>query len=561
MAKIRKVAKRAGPKKSGPKAKPSSKPVRAKKAKPAHMKKTRGKMAKKPAKKTPLKKAPKPVPAPPGLLKPGVPVIEMLPPPPPGQITPEEEKKPVAEGAPQEEKPEEAPLEEKIEEKEAAIAPEEAPAEEKPEEAPPEEKPEEEAHPEEEKKRKKELTPEEKIDLMFPEEKPESEEEKPEEKIEEGLKEEAEEVPAEEEAVEKPEKEPEEIPAEEEKAEEKPEEIPVEGEAEEKPEEAPAEEIPPEEEAVEKPEEEPEKALEGIPPEEKPEAAIEEEKPGKKRMPPPRKPAEEKAAPAPAAPLFAMLPAWEDRRRLRKVIEEEGFEFSTPAPGSRDFREALKLLAKYRQADTGGSGYALVCVRDRAGKLAGATDGYVAAQVGATVLVIGRSVVFAQDKRKDLHMIMHGALLEAAKPTHVACCTGRPNLSKAEDVGKLIFFGRGLGMSAIPVNHPRLLCFLRCVGNEHNPRISGKDAAMVLAAVNKIQDDDALGSIGAELSGRESVTLVMLPASPDPGEHMHELKDAVLALGLPTNQFDSAFDSLESQYLRGRADITPASLF
>jgi len=521
MAKVRKKPGKAKPRKSKAKARPRKakpgKPPARLKAKKRIQPKARKKPAPK-IKKAPAKKAARPpiaIPSPP---RPAFPAVKILPEAPqekeaeleeiPGEGKPEEEKAPEEERAPAEVEKEEKEAKEEKAEKITPEMPEEAPPpEEKEEAAPPEE--EEKEAPQEEKKEKRkkppeeELTPEEKIELMFPEEKPSEEKEEAEKEA----------APAEE----KPEEKPEGAPAEEKEG-------------------AHAGEEKPEAKTAKRPEA-------GAAPPEKPAPALEE-------------------APREAAALaLEMLPSWEDRRRLRKVIDEEGYSFSMPEAGSPDFKSALKLLSKSRKADAEIPGRVLVCAKDRFGKLAGATDGFVFSEEEAVVLVMSRAAVFGEDDRKDLHMLMHGVLLGAAKPTHVACCTEKPDLSQAEEAGRLIFYGRGFGMSAIPIDHPKLLCFMRRVGKEHSPATPGQEVAMVLHALNSVRKDEALEAVVAEFSRRESVSLVMLPASPDPGEHMHELKDALIALGLPTARFDSSFAALESQYLRGRADITPASLF
>ena len=441
-------------------------------------------------------------------------------------------------------KPEEAPPEEKEEK-----APEEAPAEKKPEgEAPPEGKegaaPEEEPEKKKKKKPEEELTPEEKIEQLFPEE--EAAEAPPEKK------EEA--APAEEKPPEAPPEEkapPEEGKPKKKKAakegreltpEEKIEQLFPEEEA------APAEEKPAEAPAAEK-----EEAPVEAPAEEAPEEA----------PPEPLPPKAEEAAPVEVAPALEMLPKWEDRRRLDKAIEEGKLAFYIPPRKSAASREAMRLLAEAtgQAADANVPGYSIVCAKGKTGRLVGAADFHIMEEGGVKLLIMARSAVSLGTSRRDMHSLLYACALAAAKPTHVVCRTARPDLSRTWDVGRLIFFGRGLGMCAMPLKHPRMLYFIRRIGKEGAQPMSGQRLAMMLGMANAAYKDKLVPELAGVLAKGEAVALIMLPASPDYGEHLHELKDAVMALGLPTAKLDASLGKLESRYLRGRADITPASLF
>jgi hypothetical protein len=298
-------------------------------------------------------------------------------------------------------------------------------------------------------------------------------------------------------------------------------------------------------------------------PEEAPPVQPEENPPAQSGSPAPPAPVQPApVAPAQAAPFvpaFELLPSWENPRRLKSVVDEAGLAVIRPEAGSKDYKEAMRLL---RQKDGAAAvpGRFLVCVKDRPGAIAAAAEACATTQEGATVLVLLRSSVFSGNRR-DMHLLLYAAALAVAKPAHVVCACPHPDLSKPEDAGRLIFFGRGMALCAVPLNHPKLLLFLRSVGKEHDSGIPGPQLAAIANAANVAYKDRLLPGLAASLGKSQSVRLVMLPISPDYGEHLHELKDAVVALGLPAGALEKSLSALESKYVRSRADLTPASLF
>lgn len=262
------------------------------------------------------------------------------------------------------------------------------------------------------------------------------------------------------------------------------------------------------------------------------------------------------AAP-PLVPAFELLPSWENPRRLKSIMDEAGLTVFQPSLGSKDQKEALRLL---KSKDTALPGYLLVCVKDRSGALAAAAEGCVVKQEASTLLVLLHSEVFSGNRR-DMHLLLYSAALAAAKPTYVVCRSQHPDVSKPDDTGRMIFLGRGMAMGTVPLNHPKMLLFMRCVGKEQEATMPGPQLAGIINAANTVYKDKLLPGLADALAKNASVRFVMLPISPDYGEHLHELKDAVVALGLPADGLDDSIAKLESKYVRSRADLTPASLF
>jgi hypothetical protein len=263
------------------------------------------------------------------------------------------------------------------------------------------------------------------------------------------------------------------------------------------------------------------------------------------------------AAPAtPLVPAFELLPSWENPRRLKSVMDDSGLTVLEPLPGSKDQKEALRLL---KSKDAALPGHLIVCVKDRPGALAAAADACVIKQEASTLLVLLHSEVFSGNRR-DMHLLLYAAALAAAKPTHVVCRSQNPDISEQDDAGRMIFLGRGMEMSTVPLNHPKMLLFIRCVGKEQEGAMPGPQLARIMNAANGVYKDKLLPGLADALAKKESVRLVMLPISPDYGEHLQELKDALITLGFPAEGLDDSMAKLESKYVGSRADLTPASL-
>jgi hypothetical protein len=273
-------------------------------------------------------------------------------------------------------------------------------------------------------------------------------------------------------------------------------------------------------------------------------------------------PQPEAAPPVPVTPIipaFELLPSWENPRRLKSGMEETGLAVFQPAAGSKDYKDASRLL-KLKEADASLPGNFLLCVKDGPGALAAACSGCVIKQEAFTLFVLLHSAVFSGNRR-DMHLLLYASALAAARPTHVICCSPHPDISKQDDAGRMIFLGRGMAMGTVPLGHPKILLFIRCVGREQEAGIPGPQLAIIINAANAAYKDKLLPALADAFAKKESVRLVMLPISPDYGEHLHELKDAVVALGLPASGLDNQMAALESKYVRSRADLTPASLF
>jgi len=250
-------------------------------------------------------------------------------------------------------------------------------------------------------------------------------------------------------------------------------------------------------------------------------------------------------------PALDLLPMWEDRERLRRFMSEEGLSFSAPAKGTSDFTKASAFLAANKKADATMPGYLLISGKDRGGKLVAAMDGYIF----GNVLVVMRARVPVQANRRGLHILLYAAALARAKPSYVVLA--EPRAFSFESACRLIFMGRGLGMSAIPLSHKSLLFLIRRVGRESDPIADGKEIAGALKPLVALFS--GLETPIAEIEGKDLVALVPLPNSPDTREHLHELKDAVLALGLPAESLGKVLQKLAEEYVLDRKDISPES--
>jgi hypothetical protein len=183
----------------------------------------------------------------------------------------------------------------------------------------------------------------------------------------------------------------------------------------------------------------------------------------------------------------------------------------------------------------------------------GAMDGYMLPE---NILVICRSFAKADDVR-ETHILLYSAALSGKVPDYVVFSTALCGIS-AELAGRLILLGRGFGMSAMPLNHPSSIFFVRRVRRELDPISSGAELAKVLRALAPL--DDSLLQLAAGFEKKGTVPLIPLPSSPDNREHLHELRDVVASLSLPAEQLQPVLDSLRTEYVLGRKDITPNAL-
>ncbi|MDD5340136.1 MAG: hypothetical protein PHV13_02705 [Candidatus ainarchaeum sp.] len=258
------------------------------------------------------------------------------------------------------------------------------------------------------------------------------------------------------------------------------------------------------------------------------------------------------AGPGAVLPALDLLPEWVDRSHLHGVLEEGAVSFAMPKPDSLDFKEGQRLLSKCREANTALPGYFLICAK-QADRVAGAIDGYAIGDI----LIILRSFT-SSDEKRDSHMLLHSCALGMAKPSYVACCVERPDFSDAESAGKLIFIGRGLGMSALPFSHPKMLFFMRRVGREYDPLSSGQELAKIAAAMKPLCPE--VQAAASEIASKGVVPLVLMPSSPDRMERLRELRDAAIMLDLPAAELDKIFEALKLRYVQSRVDITPPAI-
>jgi hypothetical protein len=254
-------------------------------------------------------------------------------------------------------------------------------------------------------------------------------------------------------------------------------------------------------------------------------------------------------------PALDLLPEWEDRLRLRRVIFEDGLSFSNIDKSSPEFTEASQLLAMAgKEARPDAPGYFIVCVKGRSGSVTGALDGHALA---GNIVVINRSCV-KDDRKRELHILLCAAALTGRRPACVVFSTAFHELSE-DMAGMLILLGRGFGMSALPPGDPRSLLLLRRVGKELDPLSNGQEVAGILRAVAAFVDSTLYSAAAFERKG--TVALIPLPTSPDTREHLHELRDFVSLAGLPPDHIDSVMEKLRVDYVLARKDISPAALF
>lgn len=268
----------------------------------------------------------------------------------------------------------------------------------------------------------------------------------------------------------------------------------------------------------------------------------------------PAAPAGPKAVPAQPGriqPALDMLPDWEDRERMRRFVREEGLSFFQAMPGSPEQKAVLAFLP---QAKNDEAGHFIVCAKSAVGGISGAMDGFILEE--GNVVFIAHAKVTGE-RRYERHLMLYCAALALAKPKYIVYAAQRSQLTM-EVSGRLIFLGRGLGMSAIPSSHPSMI-FMRRPGREHDPVASGEEISKLLRALKPVMDGQLDAAI-EDFAKKGVLALVPLPISPDTREHLHELRDAVLALALPTAQLEAMLESLKMEYVLKRNDITPSAL-
>ena len=250
-------------------------------------------------------------------------------------------------------------------------------------------------------------------------------------------------------------------------------------------------------------------------------------------------------------PALEMLPEWEDRLRLRRVIFEEGYTFFSVARGSPEFVEATIALGKSGgKAPAGDAGYFVVCAKDRAGRMAGAMDGHM---LEGGSMALHRSLVMCEKKR-EMHILLYAAALCGHQPPYVLF-SFTPGRLTVESAALFILFGRGFGFSAIPPLPSGKLILMRRIGKELDPLARGNEIAAALESAKKVLGIDP--SVVSSTAAKGAFGLVPLPFSPDSREHLHELRDMVAALKIPAEGMVQVLEKLRSDYVLARLDLTP----
>lgn len=256
----------------------------------------------------------------------------------------------------------------------------------------------------------------------------------------------------------------------------------------------------------------------------------------------------------PLTPALELLPDWEDRLRLKRAVFEDGLAFFSLSRGCPEYHEAMIALSKTgKAAHEETTGYFIVCMKDRTGAMVGAMDGHM---LGNAVMHVGRSFVRGE-KRREMHILLYSAALSGHTPDYILFSCSKPALN-VDLAAKLILLGRGMGFCGIQMNKPGALVFIRRVRRELDPISSGKEIAQALEGADALFGTE---KESAELRGKGVVPLVPLPTSPDSREHLHELRDVVQALELDAPDLDAVLETLRSEYLLQRKDLTPGLLF
>lgn len=315
----------------------------------------------------------------------------------------------------------------------------------------------------------------------------------------------------------------------------------------------------------------------------------------------PARPEMQKPCCEPVEPAWWALPPWEDANVLRKEAQENGLTFhSFFSHECGDFDEAQRLVsANYKQSpmaedksmrlmlDSNSAifngirpenlkayvpdalppsrmRYAVVLVKDRKGMAIGAMDGFLLSSGGRNSVILMHGAASGNGvKRRYVHQLAYCALVaamfrspEKAPLDHVMLACGYPRLDDAgksmETLGRLLFLGRGLGLSALPMIRGRFpwgLCmpFMMCaraVGKEDEPATAGEAMRMAglffavlglsgIVGAGRAKEELTLAL--EELAKRpkdDALPLITLPRSPDLREQVHELSDAVGAVGI-----------------------------
>ncbi|MFN7991204.1 MAG: hypothetical protein U0R44_03530 [Candidatus Micrarchaeia archaeon] len=275
--------------------------------------------------------------------------------------------------------------------------------------------------------------------------------------------------------------------------------------------------------------------------------------------PPPLQPAPASPNPPisgsnPVIPAIEMLPDWEDRLRLKRVIFEDGLEFFSLGKGAEDFSPAYVMLNRSgKKSHSDLHDHFMICAKDRSGRMVGAIDGNALSE---NLVVLNRSVAEGSKKR-EIHALLYAAALAGRKPAYVACYTKLGEFS-VDLAGRLIFFGRAWGMSAIPLKTSHII-FVRRVKKELDPLSDGGEIASLLSQLKELGELELETHI-SEFKEKGPVALILLPTSPDSREHLHELRDLVSSLGIAPDQLEDVMISLRSDYVSSRKDITPEVL-
>ncbi len=260
--------------------------------------------------------------------------------------------------------------------------------------------------------------------------------------------------------------------------------------------------------------------------------------------------------PGPVNPDLSLLPAWEDKSRLNESILEEGFAFALLEDGSPSHNAALAFINEKKRIETGKSAGAQMVVdcHDKKGELVASMLFYCLPDL----VFIAGSRIMCEDRKRELHLLMYAAALTCVRPKNVMYATERKDVSE-DMAGRFILLGRGYGMSAIPINHPSALFFLRRVGREYDFLISGPELAKILENL-KAFFGSSLETFIADMDKTIAVALVQLPLSPDAGEHLHEIQDAAAALSIPAEEIGPIIEMLKTDYILYRKDIIPEYL-
>jgi hypothetical protein len=257
----------------------------------------------------------------------------------------------------------------------------------------------------------------------------------------------------------------------------------------------------------------------------------------------------------PLIPALELLPEWEDRLRLKRAIFEGGLTFFSLGRNCPEYHEASIALSRSGKASRNGvGGYFIVCIKDRAGKMAGAMDGHM---LENGLMSISRSFA-AGPRRRQMHILLYCAALAGHQPSYILFSMGKAEFS-ADDGARLILLGRGFGFSILPISIPDRVFFIRRVRRELDPISSGQELSQALAPAKPLFDSSFANSL-AELAGKGILPLAPLPTSPDSREHLHELRDAVAALGMPAAGLEAVLEKLRVEYVLGRKDLTPEFL-